>query len=378
MPQKLTELPTDALSSVLVRLTLAHEIAAVAPTCRSFNLAVQHASKLRPFSAEVVTLAGHTDAVASVAAVPDGRIITGSVDDTVKVWRDGACERTIQAHRFVKAVAVLPGGARFVSGGGDVGPPSVKVWTLDGNLFHNFGRRDHISGPALPTDEVGCRVNSIAAHPDGVHFVVGLDNDWRLYHVDGTLVHVFKGHDHNVNAVAVTPDGQHIISGGGDKRVRVWSVASKSLVSTCEGHRDRVMAVAVMPDGQRILSGSGSIDKIVSRDTTVRVWLLDGTLESTFNHHRPDHDAFLVEHDAMVLALVAMPDNQHALSASADKTVKLFNVNDGAVLRTFKHHAVGVRSLALLPDGLRFVSGSRDKTARIAYHGLAPQIGSAK
>ena len=70
-----------------------------------------------------------------------------------------------------------------------------------------------------------------------------------------------------MNAVAVTPDGQHIISGGGDKRVRVWSVASKSLVSTCEGHRDRVMAVAVMPDGQRILSGSGSIDK------TVRVWL---------------------------------------------------------------------------------------------------------
>ena len=78
-------------------------------------------------------------------------------------------------------------------------------------------------------------MNSIAAHPDGVHFVVGLDNDWRLYHVDGTLVHVFKGHDHNVNAVAVTPDGQHIISGGGDKRVRVWSVASKSLVSTCSG-----------------------------------------------------------------------------------------------------------------------------------------------
>ena len=31
-----------------------------------------------------------------------------------------------------------------------------------------------------------------------------------------------------------------------------------------------------------------------------------------------------------------------------------------------------VRSLALLPDGLRFVSGSSDKTARIAYHGLAP------
>ena len=69
---------------------------------------------------------------------------------------------------------------------------------------------------------------------------------------------------------------------------------------------------------------------------------------------------------------MALPDNQHALSGSVDKTVKLFNVNDGAVLRTFKHHTSGVNCLALLPDGLRFVSGSADKTARIAYHGLAP------
>ena len=70
---------------------------------------------------------------------------------------------------------------------------------------------------------------------------------------------------------------------------------------------------------------------------------------------------------------MALPDNQHALSGSHDKTVKLFNVNDGAVVRTFTHHTDWVlTSLALLPDGLRFVSGSKDKTARIAYHGLAP------
>ena len=74
-----------------------------------------------------------------------------------------------------------------------------------------------------------------------------------------------------------------------------------------------------------------------------------------------------------VTALVALPDNQHALSGSWDTTIKLFNVNDGAVLRTFKHHADGVICLALLPDGLRFVFGSHDMTARIVYHGLAPQ-----
>ena len=92
------------------------------------------------------------------------------------------------------------------------------------------------------------------------------------------------------------------------------------------------------------------------------MWLLDGTLENTFSEL----------HTGFVRALVALPDNQHALSGSDDKTVKLFNVDDGDVLRTFTHHTYWVNSLALLPDGLRFVSGSHDNTARIAYHGLAP------
>ena len=65
-------------------------------------------------------------------------------------------------------------------------------------------------------------------------------------------------------------------------------------------------------------------------------------------------------------------DNQHALSGSADTTVKLFNANEGAVLRTFTHHTDWVYSLALLPDGLRFVSGADDGPARIIEHGLAP------
>ena len=99
-------------------------------------------------------------------------------------------------------------------------------------------------------------------------------------------------------------------------------------------------------------------------DNAVRVWLLDGTLENTFSEL----------HTEPAFALVALPDNQHALSGSGGATIKLFNVNDGAVLRTFKHHTDprDVLCLALLPDGLRFVSSSDDLTARIAYHGLAP------
>ena len=291
-----------------------------------------------------------------MAATADGRVLTCSYDDRVKLWRDGACERTIRAHTVgINAVAVL--GARFVSVSED-GP--AKLWTFDGALERTF---------AMGGDKQFC----VAALPDGVHFVVGIANgDVRLYHVDGTLVHTFErqqtpgldiledsddqwewtpdvngGHYGRVLGVAVTPDGQHIISGADDKFVKVWSVATKSLLSTGSGHTDGVRAVAAMPDGQRILSGSD--------DKTVRVWLLDGNLENTFSEL----------HTSSVMALVALRDNQHALSGSYDKTIKLFNVDDGAALRTFTHHTGSVYCLALLPDGRRFVSGAGDGIARI-------------
>ena len=347
--RQLLELPADVLSLVLYQLPLAHDIALTALTCRSLCDAAKLAFKARPFSGEVVTLRGHRQLVTGLAATADGRIITAPHFEPLKMWRDGTCVRTIRTHA-VNGIALLPGGTCFLTcaySDGPDGDPNIKLWTVDGDLKRSYD------------DVTRSDVHSIAALPDGVHFVVGLgggrDSDQvKLYHVDGTLVHTFREHDDDVNALVVTRDGQHIISGSDDELVKVWSVASKSLVSTCRGHAGSVKALAAMPDGQRILSGGGS------RDYTVRVWLLDGTLKNTFRLH--DND---------VCALVALPDNQHALSGSADHTVKLFNVNDGAVLRNFTHHARGVWSLALLPDGLRFVSGGFDGTACILEHGLA-------
>ena len=235
----LTEvLPADALGLVLYQLPLAHDIAAVAPTCHVLCDAVKLTMKLRPFSGEVVTLAGHMGSmgVYSVAVAPDGRIFTGSFDKTFKVWRDGACERTIEAHTDnVWAMVALPSGGHFVSGSAD---GTAKLWTLDGALERTF-----------QMDSVLCA----AALPDAVHFVVGLSNyeanevhyEVRLYHVDGTLVHTFKGHAGAVYAVAVTPDAQHVISGSGERLVKVWCRArSPSCASRSSARRSRASACA--------------------------------------------------------------------------------------------------------------------------------------
>ena len=126
-----TDLPTDVLGFILYRLLLAHQIAAVAPTCRALHAAVLRALKARPFSSEVVTLSspGIDIDVQCVAAASDGRIITVSDDERVKLWRDGVCVaitlfnvndgavlRTFK-HDHVHCLALLPDGLRFVSGG---------------------------------------------------------------------------------------------------------------------------------------------------------------------------------------------------------------------------------------------------------------------
>jgi WD40 repeat protein len=66
------------------------------------------------------------------------------------------------------------------------------------------------------------------------------------------------GYRMSVRSVAFSPDGQHIVSGSGDKLV-VWSVSGGKEVASLAGHSKHVYSVAFSPDGQHIVSGSSVI-----------------------------------------------------------------------------------------------------------------------
>ena len=125
----------------------------------------------------------------------------------------------------------------------------------------------------------------------------------------------------------------------------MWSVATKSLVITY-GHR-RVDAVAAMPDGQRILSGSRRVPS--------------GCGCSTVPSRTPEL------HAGYGARRRALRDNQRTLRLGRQYRQALQRQQRRRP-RTFTHHTGPVNSLALLPDtdGLRFVSGSDDRFARIA------------
>jgi WD40 repeat protein/type II secretory pathway predicted ATPase ExeA len=110
------------------------------------------------------------------------------------------------------------------------------------------------------------------------------------------------------------------------------------------GHSGSVEGVAINPDGRTALSASA--------DGTLILWDLE-TGESVRR---------FTEHEDVIHDVALHPDGRTALSASADGTLILWDLETGESVRRLKGHSDAVWSVAIHPDGRRALSGSADNT----------------
>jgi WD40 repeat protein/type II secretory pathway predicted ATPase ExeA len=121
-----------------------------------------------------------------------------------------------------------------------------------------------------------------------------------------------------------------------------------------KGHTAGVTSVAFSPGGRYALTGSA--------DKTARLWDVTSGKEIR---------QFLGHADA-VLSVAFSPDGRYVLTGSADKIVQLWDMATGQKVRQFLGHTDSVASVAFSPDGKyvltgsgRAVTSSADRTARL-------------
>ena len=73
-----------------------------------------------------------------------------------------------------------------------------------------------------------------------------------------------KGHSYSVLSVAYSPDGTKIISGSGDKTIKIWEANTGECLKTLKGHSETIFSVAYSSDGTKIIS--------CSYDETIKIW----------------------------------------------------------------------------------------------------------
>jgi WD40 repeat protein len=338
---------------------------------------------------DVITLSGHTDYVNSVSFSPNGsRIVTGSYDNTAKVWdaQTGAPLLNLKGHTDgVTSVAFSPDGERIVTGSYDgtanvwdalnEGPPLLE---LEGQRFDVEGRRYGITSVAFSPDGASIVIGtsngsakvwdsrqhkppiellghtdavlSVAFHGDGLRIVTGSNDGtakvWDA-RTEGPPLLDLQGHTGPVNSVAISPDGARIVTGSDDQTARVWDARTGTPLLDLQGHLSSVTSVAYSPDGARIVTGSN--------DKTGKVWdaqtgapLLD-----------------LQGHTESVFSVAFSPDGLRIVTGSYDKTAKVWDARTGTKLRQPLGHTMDVSSVAISPDGARIVTGSLDQTAKV-------------
>jgi WD40 repeat protein len=195
------------------------------------------------------------------------------------------------------------------------------------------------------------------------------------------------GHDSVINFAQFSPDGRLVVTASSDRTARLWDVASGKPMGKPMKHGGSVYSARFSPDGRLVVTASS--------DGTARLWdVASGKpVGETMEHedldlsqvHRqqidaPKYDLDELDNDLVVIDGLVIdkftvqglvnsaqfsPDGRRVVTASKNRTARVWEVPSGKPIGEVMKHADAVRSAQFSPDGQRVVTACSDGMAQL-------------
>ncbi|KAK2495370.1 hypothetical protein MC885_016618 [Smutsia gigantea] len=251
----------------------------------------------------------HDDAIWSVAWGTNKKensetVVTGSLDDLVKVWKWRDERLDLQ-------------------------------WSLEG---HQLGVVSVDISHTLPIAASSSLDAHIRTHVGKVN-IFGVESGKKEYSLDTRGKFILS--------IAYSPDGKYLASGAIDGIINIFDIATGKLLHTLEGHAMPIRSLTFSPDSQLLVTAS---DDGYIKIYDVQHASLAGTLSG---------------HASWVLNVAFCPDDTHFVSSSSDKSVKVWDVGTRTCVHTFFDHQDQVWGVKYNGNGSKIVSVGDDQEIHI-------------
>jgi WD40 repeat protein len=299
---------------------------------------------------DLPSLVGHTDRINGLCIAPDGsRVVSCSRDETIRVWDWATATELFR----LQSPGGEPLGVSISRDGTHIAAVSreakLRIW-------------DAKTGEMLRTIEHSHKVpgTTLAFSPDGKQIVTAgghnIQAELRGWNVEtGQALWTLLDRS-GIKSIAFTPDSKHILTGRLNGEVQLHDANNGKVLRTLttqreivdakgkrivRGHAVGQTAVVCSEDHKTILTGGG--------DRFIRLWSPDSATER-----------LALQADSSISALAVNPDASRMLSASYNSMLTLWETQYGQPLLPIKAHIAGILQIAATPDLKRFVSAGND------------------
>ncbi|WP_437961327.1 hypothetical protein WME76_17930 [Sorangium sp. So ce119] len=296
----------------------------------------------------------------------------GHASGEIRVWdlATGALRHRLRAHRTADGtpavVAVHIAHGRVISVGWENKKPldlirSVRIFdaasgAAEGEVLRTTDHRStlHVQ-PLADGRRVAAGALEILRTPDRATGMSQKQWRWVVWDVEAK-----KGHSPDplppsgpMSIEIPAPDGERVARRYDQSSiVEVWDWAKRKLAHTLSGHAERVLDMTLRPGGRQLVTAS--------EDKTLRLWdiVSGGNL------------ALFTGHAAAVSRVAITPDGARAVSAALDGSINVYALErasaaPSASIPAPDEHANEVSGMVPLPDGRRLVTAGADRALKI-------------